>query len=341
MRQTRYSISLTILSLLVCASLVVAQITPAPQGHIIRDEGTQLPQHPYLNFTGPGIACTTDSANRATKCTIAGAALPASYAVGDLLYADTTTSLARLAAIGAGGMLVSNGVGVAPSWTVTPTTGSLTLSSSSAATIASVLGYASPATTSLVYGKFANLTTTGRAGLVLGEDNAAGTPFYVIRYNSAHAATPLMVDIWNASNGSMRFGTNNTLALTLTTGQAAQFAGTLTATGGVIPRVVSLADATSITPTAGTADQNIHVNTQAVGTLTVNAPSGTPVDSQILTLRIKSTNVQTYSWNAVYRGSTGLSLPVASTGGGKTDYYNFRYNLADTVYDFLAQTPGY
>lgn len=39
-----------------------------------------------------------------------------SYAVGDLLYANTTTSLAKLADIAAGNVLLSGGVGVAPSY---------------------------------------------------------------------------------------------------------------------------------------------------------------------------------------------------------------------------------
>ena len=39
-----------------------------------------------------------------------------SYAVGDLLYADTTTTLAKLADIATGNVLISGGIGVAPSW---------------------------------------------------------------------------------------------------------------------------------------------------------------------------------------------------------------------------------
>ena len=38
------------------------------------------------------------------------------YAVGDLLYADTTTSLAKLADVAVGNALISGGVGSAPSW---------------------------------------------------------------------------------------------------------------------------------------------------------------------------------------------------------------------------------
>ena len=40
----------------------------------------------------------------------------ASYAVGDLLYADTTTTLAKLPDVATGNALISGGVGVAPSW---------------------------------------------------------------------------------------------------------------------------------------------------------------------------------------------------------------------------------
>jgi hypothetical protein len=40
----------------------------------------------------------------------------ASYAVGDLLYASTTTALSKLAGVATGNVLISGGVGVAPKW---------------------------------------------------------------------------------------------------------------------------------------------------------------------------------------------------------------------------------
>ena len=46
----------------------------------------------------------------------AGGTGQTSYAVGDLLYADTTTSLAKVADVATGNALISGGVGVAPSW---------------------------------------------------------------------------------------------------------------------------------------------------------------------------------------------------------------------------------
>lgn len=46
----------------------------------------------------------------------AGGTGQTSYAVGDLLYASTTTALSKLADVATGNALISGGVGVAPSW---------------------------------------------------------------------------------------------------------------------------------------------------------------------------------------------------------------------------------
>ena len=38
------------------------------------------------------------------------------YTIGDMLYADTTSTLAKLADVATGNVLISGGVGTAPSW---------------------------------------------------------------------------------------------------------------------------------------------------------------------------------------------------------------------------------
>lgn len=53
----------------------------------------------------------------------------ASYTVGDLLYANATTSLARLAAPAIGQVLISQGVSTAPAWSATARVTSITLGS--------------------------------------------------------------------------------------------------------------------------------------------------------------------------------------------------------------------
>jgi len=47
---------------------------------------------------------------------VAGGTGQTSYAVGDILYADTTTSLAKLADVATGNALISGGVGIAPAY---------------------------------------------------------------------------------------------------------------------------------------------------------------------------------------------------------------------------------
>lgn len=109
----------------------------------------------------------------------------------------------------------------------------------------------------------------------------------------------------------------------------------------VTKRVTAASDATSITPDGDTADVVTQANTQALGTLTINSPSGTPTNGQELTLRIKSTNAHTYSFNAIYRGSLDTPLPTTHSGSSLTDYLKFIYNSADSKWDLIAIAGGY
>jgi hypothetical protein len=106
-------------------------------------------------------------------------------------------------------------------------------------------------------------------------------------------------------------------------------------------RVVSIADGTSITINADTTDMATQANTQAAGTLTVNAPTGTPVNGEKLVLRLQSTNVQTFSCNAIFAGSTYLALPTASSGSSKYDYVGFIYNSTASKWQLLAKVFGF
>lgn len=103
---------------------------------------------------------------------------------------------------------------------------------------------------------------------------------------------------------------------------------------------IALANGTSITLNCLYA-QNYTVNTRGAGTLTVVNPTGTPVEGQRLTLRIKSSNVQTYSWGSQYRGSSTAALPTASTGSAKNDYIGFIWNSTDSYWDFVSSVTGF
>lgn len=109
----------------------------------------------------------------------------------------------------------------------------------------------------------------------------------------------------------------------------------------VLPRVVTMADAASFAPNADTSDIAEQSNTQVAGTLTANAPTGTPIDGQKLILRIKSTNGQTYSWNGIYRGGSTITLPTTHAGGGVTDYIGLIYNNTAVKWDCIAVAQGH
>jgi hypothetical protein len=78
----------------------------------------------YLSQTGTGAVSQAPSWATISAADIGAGTLPAtrggtdnsSYAVGDLLYADTTTSLARLADVATGNALISGGLSTAPAW---------------------------------------------------------------------------------------------------------------------------------------------------------------------------------------------------------------------------------
>jgi hypothetical protein len=80
-----------------------------------------------------GTTGLTPSAATSGAVTVAGTLVAAnggtgqsSYAVGDILYASTTTALSKLADVAVGSVLVSGGVGGAPAYSATPTLTSLT-----------------------------------------------------------------------------------------------------------------------------------------------------------------------------------------------------------------------
>lgn len=106
-------------------------------------------------------------------------------------------------------------------------------------------------------------------------------------------------------------------------------------------RVVAISDGTSITINSDTTDIATQANTQAVGTLTINAPTGTPANGQRLVLRLRSTNIQTFSWNAAFAGSSDQSLPTASSGSSKYDYMGFMYNSTAATWQLLAKNFGF
>jgi len=143
---------------------------------------------------------------------------------------------------------------------------------------------------------------------------------------------------WNSDQGTMKIYYND--------GNSSQWVdaarGTQGPTGPMYgSRLIASADGTSITANASSTDVVTQLNTQVAGTLTINAPTGSLTDGQKLMFRIKSTNIQTLSWNAIYAGGADLTLPSATSGSSLTDYYGFIYNSGATKWHLLSKISGF
>ena len=114
-----------------------------------------------------------------------------SYAVGDLLYADTTTTLAKLAAVATGSVLRAKGVGTAPAWEQVVLTTDVT----------GVLPAANGGT---------GLSSPGALGNVLRSDGAGAWTSSALA--SATTSAEGLVEL--ATDAEVRTGTDTTRAIT-------------------------------------------------------------------------------------------------------------------------------
>ena len=134
-----------------------------------------------LSFAG-GTTGLTPAAATTGAITLAGTLIAAnggtgfaSYAVGDLLYADTTTTLAKLPDVATGNALISGGITTAPAWgkigLTTHVSGILPIANGGTNATATPTAGAVAYGTGTAYG----FTAAGTAGQVL-TSNGAGVP---------------------------------------------------------------------------------------------------------------------------------------------------------------------
>jgi hypothetical protein len=193
-------------------------------------------------------------------------------------------------------------------------------------------------------------TTYTRTSFTATSGQTSFTATYTVGFVEVYQNGVLLNDSdYTASNG-----TTVVLAVGATTGDIVETiaytvtnvaAGPTGPTGPIgsyqTPRVVVITDGTTVTMDADTTDIATQANTQATGTLTIAAPTGTPANGQKLIFRLLSTNVQTFSWNAVFQASTDLALPTASSGSSKYDYMGFIWNSTNSKWQMLAKNMGY
>ena len=243
-----------------------------------------------------------------------GTALPAtsggtgqsSYAVGDLLYASTTTALSKLADVATGNALISGGVTTAPSW------GKIGLTTHVSGTLAATNGGTGASTTTvgdLLYGS-ASDTWTKLAG------NTTTTRKYLVSVGSGSAAT---APEWDQIDIS---GTDITGTLAATNGGT----GTATTTAGDILYGGTTSN-TWAKLAAGTAGQLLQTNGAAAPSW-VNAPTFTGVSS--FSAGTTGLTPNSSSTGAVTLGGT---LDAGYGGTGQSTY-----TIGDILYASAATT---
>ena len=125
-------------------------------------------------------------------------------------------------------------------------------------------------------------------------------------------------------------------ATTLAGASIATYSGTETLTNKRIdPRVTSTASASTLTPDISASD--VYAYTALAAGLTINAPTGTPVDGNKLIFRLLDNGTsRALTWNATYT-VIGVTLPTATTIS-KTTYVGCIYNANNTRWDVIAVT---
>jgi hypothetical protein len=320
-------------------------------GYYLRGNGTdvvmstiQAADVPTLNQNTTGTASNVTGVVAAVN----GGTDQSSYAVGDILYASTTTSLAKLADVATGNALISGGVGVAPSYGKIGLTTHVSdiLPVANGGTNASVAGIA--AFNNITGYTAAGATGTTSTNLVFSTSPTLVTPIL---------GTPQSVTLTNGTGlplttgvtGTLPVGNGGTGATTLTgvlrgngtsaftvatagtdyvaPGTATTFTATQTFNGSsstTAMKVLNITETASISASAPAATTNFYVNTGAVQYLTSNT---------------------TVNWTLNFAFSAGTSLNTAMATGdsiactllvtnGVTPYYPTAFQI-----DGVAVTP--
>lgn len=217
---------------------------------------------------------------------------------GGVPYFSGTTTIASSAALAANALVIGGGAGVAPA------------------------------------------TTTTGTGVLTALGNAVNTAGGAVTQSGTLAASALLVG--GGSGTAVSSTTTGTGVLTALAANANATSGFTTTDGAatlgskrINPRVSSTGSTASITPDIATYDQYC-LTAQAVG-LTINAPTGTPLDGNKLVFRIlDSGSAQTITWNGTYT-AIGVTLPTTTTAS-KTTYVGCVYNANNTRWDVIAVT---
>ncbi|CAB4241013.1 hypothetical protein UFOVP24_36 [uncultured Caudovirales phage] len=280
-----------------------------------------------LSFSGgttgltPATATTGNVTLGGTLIAVNGGTGQSLYAVGDLLYADTTTTLAKLPDVATGNALISGGISTAPAWgkigLTTHVSGVLPIANGG------TNGSATPTTNGIAYGTGTAyaFTAAGTTGQVL-TATTGGAPTWAA---PAASGTVTSVSVVSANGFAGTVATSTTTpAITLTTSVTGVLKGNGTAISAAVVNTDYLAPSAPVTKTANftVADTDVWlINNKTGSTCTVTLPAASSWSGRVL--RFLNYQVQTLvsaSSNVVplTGGSAATSILLASTGDSAT-----------------------
>ncbi len=180
------------------------------------------------------------------------------------------------------------------------------------------------------------------SGATIVELGYFGTPVNYIGIETAEAGnnptfyaagtdTNIGFQLTPKGTGRVQVGANPVLTTTSTDTVTNK---TMIASTNVIEEITTTTSSTTPTPTGGSL-RNFFTVTALATNATFGAPSGTPVNGNVITMRVTpDATPRTLAYNAIYR-AIGVTLPT-TTVASKTMYFGMKYNSLATKWDIIA-----
>ncbi len=292
----------------------------------------------YTGITGVGTL-TAGTWNATTIAAVYGGTGLTSYAIGDLVYADTTTTLAKLPDVATGNALISGGVGAAPSY------GKIGLATHVSGTLPIANGgtnsTATPTNGGVAYGTgtaFA-FNSAGTSGQVLTSAGAAAPTWTSQSSISVGTATNIAGGaanqvVYQSGSGATAFATAPTVAGTSLTWNGSAFVWQ-TAGGATIQNDTSTNS--TFYPTFATATSGAFTDARVSSTkLTFNPNTGLLSVSALASAGTVSGTSALFSnqgrFSGWYTSGTGLAAEIGISSG---DAFILSYNRTTSAYGSL------
>jgi len=237
------------------------------------------------------------------------------YAVGDLLYASTTTALSRLADVATGSILISGGVGVAPSWGLAT---SVAVTSINFGTTGLTPSAATQGAVTVAGTLVAANGGTGQNTYVVGDLLYASTTTALSRL--ADVATGSVLVSGGTGVAPAYSSTPTVTSLTATTSVLSSGAGGVgysTGAGGAVTQGTSRTTGVTLSKTTGAITMFTAAGSATPASFTVTNTTVAATDVIVLNIKSGASNTYVLSVTTVAAGS--FNITFYTTGGVASD----------------------